>query len=77
MVLLCSKLSPLIQGGQEKFLIQSCVSFDQHCNVLGNIGKIGEIMLKYLNDTHGNLYYGDIHLAVIMMSPIFSISPVH
>ncbi len=28
---LCSKLSPLIQGGHEKFLIQSCVSFDQHC----------------------------------------------
>ena len=27
----CSKLSPLLQGGHEKFLIQSCVSFDQHC----------------------------------------------
>ncbi len=28
---LCSKLSPLIQRGHEKFVIQSCVSFDQHC----------------------------------------------
>ncbi len=30
---LCSKLSPLHQRGHEKFLIQSCVSFDQHCNL--------------------------------------------
>ncbi len=28
---LSSKLSPLLQGEHEKFLIQSCVSFDQHC----------------------------------------------
>ena len=27
----CSKLIQLLQGGHEKFLIQSCVSFDQHC----------------------------------------------
>ncbi len=26
------KIEPLIQGGHEKFLIQSCVSFDQHCS---------------------------------------------
>ena len=26
-----SKLSPLLQWGHQKFLIQSCVSFDQHC----------------------------------------------
>ena len=28
---LYSKLSLLHQGGHEKVLIQSCVSFDQHC----------------------------------------------
>ncbi len=27
-----SKLTPLLKGGHEKFLIQSCVSFDQHCS---------------------------------------------
>ncbi len=31
---LCSKLSPLIQGGHRKFLIQSCISYDQHCMYL-------------------------------------------
>ncbi len=30
-VWLCLKLSPLLQGGHKKFLIQCCVSFDQHC----------------------------------------------
>ena len=28
-----SKLSPLHQGGHEKFLLQSCVSFYQHCRL--------------------------------------------
>ncbi len=30
---LCTKLTPLLKGGQEKYLIQSCISFDQHCRM--------------------------------------------
>ncbi len=30
---LCSKLSLLLQWGHEKFLIQSCVSFDHYCTL--------------------------------------------
>ena len=37
---LCSKLTPLLKGGHEKFLIQSCVSFDQHCSMLGGFSVV-------------------------------------
>ncbi len=43
-----SKLIPLIQGGHEKFFIQSWVSFDQHCtHLIQGAQCIYQIILVY------------------------------
>ncbi len=67
---LCSKLTPLLKGGHEKFLIQSCVSFDQHCTCpteshnwwgLVWIGQTNSqsILLYFLCVTHWHDFYAN------------------
>ena len=40
------KDEPLPSGGHEKFLIQSCVSFDQHCTMAHNVGSFYNIIMS-------------------------------
>ena len=50
-----SKLSPLIHGGHEKFVIQSSVSFDQHCR---------QDYPQEFTKRHGQVYYVSFHLVL-------------